>query len=592
MTAPGRRRRRRHLRPARGLRAAPGRPRDDRLRGGRTTPAATRTRSRSRPTTARSTVDTGFIVLNDRNYPNFERPARRARRRDPAREHELRRLRRPRRVRVGGARRRAASSPAPPTSSIRASSACSPTSSASTARRGAWSGPTATGPSLRDVPRRRRLLRLLRRAPARPPGRGRLVGRPGPDVELPGLVPRRVLRQPRRAADPQPAALALDRRRLEALRRGADAPFARADPALDPGAAHRPRAPAAMASIVIDDGAAERFDEVVIAAHSDQALAMLGARPRRPSARCSARSPTRRTRPSCTPTRACCRGAAAPGPAGTTTCSTTRPATSTVTYDMNRLQSLGPRERFLVTLNRTEAIDPAKIIRVIDYAHPVYTNAGHGGAGVAGPRSAAPTGSTSAAPTGAGASTRTAPGRRCASPRRSAGAGPVEPAGERAASSDAALSEDRSWSRREPRAGRSRGPLAAARGTSEPARPGSAIYEGWVAHRRQRAGRARVPLPDLPAALRPRRAPGAARRRPALVGARRRAPARFRRSDYLGDPAAAARRRRPRPRRRAHRPPPRPARCGCSPTRATGASASTRSPSTTSTATAPRVCRR
>ena len=43
---------------------------------------------------------------------------------------------------------------------------------------------------------------------------------------------------------------------------------------------------------------------------------------------------------------------------------------------MNRLQSLGTAERFLVTLNRTEAIDPAKIIRVIDYAHPVYTNAG------------------------------------------------------------------------------------------------------------------------------------------------------------------------------------------------------------------------
>ena len=52
-----------------------------------------------------------------------------------------------------------------------------------------------------------------------------------------------------------------------------------------------------------------------------------------------------------------------------------------------------------------------------------------------------------------------------------------------------------------------------------------------------RADRARVPLPHLPAALRPRRAPGAARRRAALVGARGRAPARFRRSDYLGDPS-------------------------------------------------------
>ncbi len=43
---------------------------------------------------------------------------------------------------------------------------------------------------------------------------------------------------------------------------------------------------------------------------------------------------------------------------------------------MNRLQSLPAKERFLVTLNRTDAIDPAKIIRVIDYAHPVYSNRG------------------------------------------------------------------------------------------------------------------------------------------------------------------------------------------------------------------------
>jgi uncharacterized protein len=47
-----------------------------------------------------------------------------------------------------------------------------------------------------------------------------------------------------------------------------------------------------------------------------------------------------------------------------------------VTYHLNRLQALTAREQFCVTLNRTEAIDPAKIIRTIDYAHPVYTDAG------------------------------------------------------------------------------------------------------------------------------------------------------------------------------------------------------------------------
>jgi uncharacterized protein len=47
-----------------------------------------------------------------------------------------------------------------------------------------------------------------------------------------------------------------------------------------------------------------------------------------------------------------------------------------VTYHMNRLQSLRADREFCVTLNRTEAIDPSKVIRTIEYAHPVYTAAG------------------------------------------------------------------------------------------------------------------------------------------------------------------------------------------------------------------------
>jgi predicted NAD/FAD-binding protein len=34
------------------------------------------------------------------------------------------------------------------------------------------------------------------------------------------------------------------------------------------------------------------------------------------------------------------------------------------------------RREFCVTLNRTEAIDPAKVLRTIPYAHPVFTSAG------------------------------------------------------------------------------------------------------------------------------------------------------------------------------------------------------------------------
>ena len=51
-------------------------------------------------------------------------------------------------------------------------------------------------------------------------------------------------------------------------------------------------------------------------------------------------------------------------------------AASTVTYHMNRLQSLRAEREFCVTLNHSERIDPARIIRRISYAHPVYTEAG------------------------------------------------------------------------------------------------------------------------------------------------------------------------------------------------------------------------
>lgn len=42
---------------------------------------------------------------------------------------------------------------------------------------------------------------------------------------------------------------------------------------------------------------------------------------------------------------------------------------------MNILQSLDAPQPFLVTLNRTEAIDPAKIIKRIRYEHPLFTPA-------------------------------------------------------------------------------------------------------------------------------------------------------------------------------------------------------------------------
>jgi uncharacterized protein len=47
-----------------------------------------------------------------------------------------------------------------------------------------------------------------------------------------------------------------------------------------------------------------------------------------------------------------------------------------ITYDMNVLQSLTAPARFLVSLNHERAIDPARIIRRMNYSHPVYLPAG------------------------------------------------------------------------------------------------------------------------------------------------------------------------------------------------------------------------
>ncbi len=49
---------------------------------------------------------------------------------------------------------------------------------------------------------------------------------------------------------------------------------------------------------------------------------------------------------------------------------------TTVTYHMNRLQALTADREFCVTLNRSEAIEPGKILRTFSYAHPVFTAEG------------------------------------------------------------------------------------------------------------------------------------------------------------------------------------------------------------------------
>jgi predicted NAD/FAD-binding protein len=46
---------------------------------------------------------------------------------------------------------------------------------------------------------------------------------------------------------------------------------------------------------------------------------------------------------------------------------------ATVTYHMNRLQSLQASQEYCVTLNEEDSIDAAKVLKKIVYHHPIYT---------------------------------------------------------------------------------------------------------------------------------------------------------------------------------------------------------------------------
>ena len=120
------------------------------------------------------------------------------------------------------------------------------------------------------------------------------------------------------------------------------------------------------------DCRALRFDHVIIAAHSNQALAML-ADPS-PSEkdilgaiRYQENEAVLHTDASLLPRRKLAWAA------WNYHLLPTQPDRAVVTYHMNRLQRLSASHEFCVTLNHTQAIDPAKILRRITYHHPVYS---------------------------------------------------------------------------------------------------------------------------------------------------------------------------------------------------------------------------
>jgi predicted NAD/FAD-binding protein len=126
--------------------------------------------------------------------------------------------------------------------------------------------------------------------------------------------------------------------------------------------------------VAADGCGVERYDEVVIATHSDQALAMLtdpspaereilGAIPYQRNEAVlhtdSALLPRRRA------ARASWNYHLDGAPGGTR-----------LTYWMNNLQALRSDTDFCVTLNRSDRIAPEKVIEVVNYSHPVFTPEG------------------------------------------------------------------------------------------------------------------------------------------------------------------------------------------------------------------------
>ena len=127
--------------------------------------------------------------------------------------------------------------------------------------------------------------------------------------------------------------------------------------------------------VTTDDGAAHRFDKVVVAAHADQALRLLADPSDGERRLLGAFSYTTNDAVLHTDSRLlpheeraraswnfhlddCAGGADAPA----------------VTYYLNRLQRLDEERDYCVTLNRAERVDPEHVIARMAYEHPLYTH--------------------------------------------------------------------------------------------------------------------------------------------------------------------------------------------------------------------------
>lgn len=123
--------------------------------------------------------------------------------------------------------------------------------------------------------------------------------------------------------------------------------------------------------LTLGNGAAEHFDQVVLATHSDQALALLADPSPAEQAILGAIGYQKNVAILHTDETVMPKAKLAwaswnahlPGRGAQRTA---------VTYWMNKLQSLDTRLQFFVTLNYDEAIRPDRILKTIEYHHPVY----------------------------------------------------------------------------------------------------------------------------------------------------------------------------------------------------------------------------
>jgi predicted NAD/FAD-binding protein len=118
-------------------------------------------------------------------------------------------------------------------------------------------------------------------------------------------------------------------------------------------------------------GEAERFDRVVIAAHSDQALSMLEDPSEREREILGAFPYQKNSTILHTDTNLLPQRRAAWASWNYHVPSRPQERAS-LTYHMNRLQGLSAPVEFCVTLNRDRDIDPPRVIKKLTYRHPVY----------------------------------------------------------------------------------------------------------------------------------------------------------------------------------------------------------------------------